>query len=102
MTVNPDYRRRNGPKTLNVQMQMAKPYRKPPVSRPPAPASYLPLHLMRLVALAKAERRCEVAGEVIHFLDVCQKGLVDGLLVRYTAARHFLLLYSTSAKILTY
>jgi len=57
---------------------------------------------MRLIALAKAERRCEVAAEVIHLLDVCQKGLVDGLLVRYTAARHLLLLYSTSAKILTY
>lgn len=57
----------------------------------------LPLHLMWLVALAKAERRSQIAGKVVDLLDVGQEGLVDGLLVRYPAAGHLLLLFILSA-----
>lgn len=79
-------------------MQLAKPYRKPrpaaPTRNPHAP---LPLHLMWLVALAKAERRSQIAGKVVDLLDVGQEGLVNGLLVRYPAAGHLLLLFNVSA-----
>lgn len=57
----------------------------------------LPLHLMWLVALAKAERRSQIAGKVVDLLDVGQEGLVNGLLVRYPAAGHLLLLFNVSA-----
>jgi hypothetical protein len=52
---------------------------------------------MWLVALAKAERRSQIAGEVVDLLDVGQEGLVNSLLVRYPAAGHLLLLLNLSA-----
>lgn len=52
----------------------------------------LPLHQVRLVALAQAERRSEVARQQIHLLDVGQQSLVDGLLVSCSAAANLLLL----------
>jgi hypothetical protein len=96
----------NGPRTVNVQMQVAKPFRTPgpqvprtlsfvPASAPttaPPTIHDLPLHLVGLVALAEAERGGEVACEHVNLLDVGQEGLVDGLLVRCPAGGDLLLL----------
>ena len=76
---------------------------KPPQTRrsphsPPPPLAgggerqNLPLHLVGLVALAQAEGAGEVAGEELDLLDVGDQGLVDGLLVRGSAAVDLLLL----------
>ena len=53
----------------------------------------LPLHLVGLVALAQAERTCQIAGEHVNLLDVGQESLVDSLLIRRSAAADLLLLY---------
>jgi hypothetical protein len=45
-----------------------------------------------LVALAQAERAGEVAGQHIYLLDVGNQSLVDGLLIRRSAAANLLLL----------
>lgn len=102
---------------FNVQMQLAKPaqfldvtvrnlcifFSSPPrkTSKPPCALSSenpsskkenLPLHLVGLVTLAQAERAGKVAGEELDLLDVGDQSLVDGLLVRRSAAVNLLLL----------
>lgn len=55
---------------------------------------HLPNHLVGLVALAQAEGRGQVAGEVLLLLDVGQEGLVDRLLVCCAAGGDLGLLYT--------
>lgn len=78
----------------NVQMQLVKPFRNPRRQDLPSKPTWLPLplHLMGLVALAKAERGGEVAGKKVDLLDVGDQGLVDGLLVSRPTAGNLLLL----------
>lgn len=71
----------------------------PPETNPNSPRALrveveadLPLHLVGLVTLAQAEGGCQVAGEVLHLLNVGQQSLVDRLLVRRSGGGNLLLL----------
>ena len=100
MTVNPHYRRRNGPRTVkrpNAIGQAITVNRATDNPSRPRPVHPLPLHQVGLVALAEAERGGEVAGEHVDLLDVGNQRLVDGLLVSRAAARDLLLLFFLSA-----
>jgi hypothetical protein len=108
MTVNPHYRRRNGPRTVKRPNAIGQAVTVNPLANPsrlfvlPAlptlfPPLPLPLHQVGLVALAEAERGGEVAGEHVDLLDVRNERLVDGLLVLRPGARDRLLLFHLSA-----
>ena len=106
MTVNPHYRRRNGPRTvkrpnaIGQAITVNRAINHP--SRPRPATLSLPLHLVGLVALAEAERGGEVAGEQVDLLDVGEQRLVDSLLVGRPAARDLLLLCILSVLPLTH
>jgi hypothetical protein len=98
LTVEPHYRRQDVTDALDFQMQVAKPARSAfqclSTLLPLLPRPFLPVHLVWLVTLSKAERTPKVACEQVNLLDVGQKSLVDSFLVSCSAAVDLLLLYS--------